>query len=53
MWKSDLSKERDRRAAIGAALAMADRERGPFADAIGGQNGRATRRRGQERLGSM
>ena len=39
---SDLAKQRDVRAGpIGAPLAMADRQRGPFAHAVGGQDRRA------------
>ena len=32
---------------------MADRQRRPFADAVGGQDGRAARRRGEERGGGV
>ena len=47
---SNLAKQRDVRAGtIGAPLAMADRQRGPFADAVGGQDRRAPRGSGEER----
>ena len=35
-------------AAVGATLAVADRERRPFADAVGGEDRRAPRRRREE-----
>src|SRR5439155_270739 len=48
MWESDFAQECDRGAAVSAPLAMADRERGPLAHAVGGQDRRATRRSRQE-----
>ena len=41
------------RAAVRAPLAVADRERRPLADAVGGQDRRAPRRRGEERGGRV
>src|SRR5471030_2403986 len=48
MRKPDFTQERDRRGAVRAALAVAHGERGPLAYAIGSQDRRATRGRGEE-----
>ena len=49
MREPDLAVESDVGAAVGAALAAADRERGPLADAVSREDGRAEGRRRHER----
>ena len=50
VWISDLPAQRDAGAAAGTPLSLADRQRGPLADAIGGQDrGAAGRRREKSR----
>ena len=53
MREPDLAQQRDVRAAVRAPLAVADRERRPLADAVGGQDRRAPRRRREERGGRV
>ena len=51
--KPDLARERQRGRAAGAALAAADGERGPLADAVGGQDRGAARGRGEKGRGRV
>ena len=53
MRKPHLAAQRDVRAAIGAPLAVAGGQRRPLADAVGGQDRGAARRRGEKRGGRV
>ena len=49
----ELPQEPERNRAVFADRADPDRKRGPFADTVGRQDGRAARGRGQERRGRV
>ncbi len=49
MRVSDLALQRDFGSSVRMPVAATSRQRGPLADAVGRENGRATRRRRQER----
>src|ERR671935_2045808 len=53
MWESDLAAQRDIGGAVGAAFPLADRQRRPLSDAVGGQDRGARRGGGEKRGGRM